>query len=106
MTDKIKKPTPSCPICREPFVDDDGKFRVCWDCPYRDPAGDDCEDDAQEVNPDQSDTMDNKVTVTLNVAALFRHMVEQEILIRELRIEIANLHFKQAGPERNSDDEA
>lgn len=49
---------------------------------------------------------DDTITVAIDLAALCRHMAEQEILIRELRMEIANLHFAQPNPEPNSGDEA
>ena len=29
------KPIPSCPACRQPFVDEDGRFSICKACPYR-----------------------------------------------------------------------
>jgi len=29
------KAKPDCPACRMPFIDDEGKFSICRNCPYR-----------------------------------------------------------------------
>jgi uncharacterized Zn finger protein (UPF0148 family) len=78
----------TCPACKMPWINTDGKWNICVDCPYRD-AGEVHDIDAKIVSADDTivdrDNADgDDIFISVNLTALMRYIAELELKVREL----------------------